>query len=611
MVNDLTDIIYDGRFERHYMPVQLIFADPEFKMADGLSLPARAINAYGMLKHAAFRLGKSSDVVRDPGLLLAFYEWASTHAPDLLPLISGHYNLTTGLLLDLGQRSPELHSLLEDLDTAQAVGVLLINEFGCGSNVAFLETTATYEHTTRSFRLDTPRPEARKFMPNVGAPIPRVTVVAARLMVDGVQHGVFPFVTRLRDRDGKPAEGVTIMPMPDKPFFPMDNAVTDFCGVSVPFSGWLAAGIAEIDEAGVFRYLHGHGPRDAFRKTASQFTFGRVALSSAAVASARAAVLLFARYAQSREIQAFHGHRRPMLEFRNLQRSLFGALATTYACSFFTNTFKSTLVHKADLSAPETQLAGIVAKSYLVPAAHRVLREARARCGAHAMFSANRIADYLGLCEGSLTAEGDIQVMQLSAGRQLLGSKDYFPSRPAVPETEPGDDGDAYLAFFEAREADYYERASAVMRSPLGSGTTFDRWNRCVPFAMRLTDAYAHRLAYESLLAAVNAAPAGDPREALRLIARLFALEYISTHAALFLSEGRLTESMYARLDEEQAETCERLSPHLSLLVDAFAIDEDILAAPLTAPDRPAAWAERSEDVARVWKEATSNHSSA
>ncbi|MGW7572328.1 acyl-CoA dehydrogenase, partial [Streptomyces tendae] len=418
----------------------------------------------------------------------------------------------------------------------------------------------------------------------------------------GVQRGVFPFVLRLRDADGATAEGVTVMPMPDKPFFPMDNAVTEFRRTPVPFSGWLSAGVAEIDEDGVFRYLPGSGPRDAFRKTASQFTFGRVALSSAAVASARAAVLLLARYVQTREIQAFHGHRRPMLEFQNVRRSLFTALAATYASSLLANSVKSVLVAKADLSAPETQLAGIVAKSHLIPAVHRVLRETRARCGAHAMFSVNRIADYLGLCEGSLTAEGDIQVMQLTAGRQLITRPDYSPVRPPVPGTEPGDDEQAYLAFFQAREAACYEKATSVMRSPLGSGTTFDRWNRCILHAMHLTDAYAHRLAYEFLLAAVRDAPEGEAREALRLVARLFALDYLSAHAALFLADGRLSMGAYAGLDEEYTTVCERLTPYLSLLVDAFAVDEEILAAPLTAPDRVAAWAGYAEDVARAWE---------
>ncbi|MER6169309.1 acyl-CoA dehydrogenase [Streptomyces violaceorubidus] len=605
MPNTLTEILYDGRFDAHYRRTQEVFADPEFKTPDGLSMPERALNSYAMLRHSAARLGKSSDLVRDPRSLLAFYEWAGTHAPDLLPLISGHYNLTTGLLLDLGGANPELQPLLDDLDTAEAVGVLLINEFGCGSNVAFLETTATYDHAARCFLLDTPRPEARKFMPNVGAPVPRVTVVAARLVVDGVDRGVFPFVTRLRDSEGRLAEGVTVWPMPDKPFFPMDNAVTGFHGARVPFSGWLSAGVADIDDNGVFAYRPGSGPRDAFRHTSSQFTFGRVALSCAAVAQARAAVLLFARYVQTREIQAFHGHRRPMLEFRNVRRSLFSALASTYASTFLANTMKRTLCDKADLSAPETQLAGIVAKSYLVPAAHDVLRETRARCGAHAMFSVNRIADYLGLCEGTLTAEGDIQVMRLTAGRQLIGKRDYAPVRPAVPATEPGDDESAYLAFFQSAEADSYHRATAVMGSPLGSGNTFDRWNRCIPYAMRLTDTHARRLAYESFLAAVSDAPAGDAREALRLTARLFALDHLIEYAALFLAEGRLTASAHDRLEDDHAALCERLTPYLPLLVDAFAVDETVLAAPLTATDRVAAWADISETVAPTWSEAS------
>ncbi|MFI6762942.1 acyl-CoA dehydrogenase [Micromonospora sp. NPDC050417] len=602
MVNALTDLVYDHQYEGYHNQVQQIFADENFRPVDGLSMPARAMNSYAMLRHAATRIGKATEVARNPRLLLAFYEWACTHVPDLLPLISGHYNLTVSSLLTLGGDRDDLRPYLDQLDTADSVGVMLINEYGCGSNVAFLETTATYDHSTRSFLLNTPNPGARKFMPNVGAAVPRVTVVVARLVIDGVAHGIFPFVAQLRDADGNPAPGVDIMPMPDKPFFPMDNAVTSFNNVRVPFSGWLSAGIAEIDREGRFAFAPGMGPHSAFRLTASQFTFGRVALSAAAVASARAATLILARYVQTRGIRAFHGHRRPMLEFQNVQHSLFGALATTYACTFFVNDMKADLVRASNLGDPDIQLAGIVAKSYLVTASQRVIQECRERCGAHAMFSVNRIADYLGLCQGSLTAEGDIQVLRLTAGRHLALGSGYAPPAVETKLVEAYDDPLDWLHLFQARESHLYDRVAKNLRGPLGEGTVFDRWNRCIPDAMRLTESYAERRALESFLKAIAAAPVGNPRIALRLTAKLFVLGHVRSHGGFYLANGHLSPEAFDRIESEYAETCQELTEHLPLLVDAFAIDESILDAPITAPDRIAAWEERSKEVRRLWE---------
>lgn len=601
MVNALTELVYGGRYATRYEPMQQMFADERFDRPDGLSHQERAYLAYDMLRTAAGRLGPATALLRDPHRLLAFYEWACVHAPDLLPLISGHYNLTASCLLALGEGREELKPYLDDLDDASSIGVLLINEYACGSNVAFLETTATYDHATRSFVLDTPHPGARKFMPNVGAELPRVTIVAARLIVDGVQHGVFPFVTRLRDRTGAAAPGATIVPMPDKPFFPMDNAVTSFDGLRIAYAGWLTGGIARIDDEGRFAFAPGAGPHDAFRLTASGFTFGRVALSSAAVAAARASVLIFARYAQTREIKAFRSHQRPMLDFENVRRSLFGSLATVYAATFLAIAFKNRLADAPDLNDPAIQVAGIVAKAHLVTSVHAAVQECRERCGAHTVFSANRIADYLGLFQGLLTAEGDIQVLRLTAGRHLATSRSYSP-----PHVDPlalekiGDDAD-WLELFRARESYYYERTSAGLRGPLGDGSVFDRWNRHLPEAMELADAHADRLALEAFLAAVADAPDSRSREALRLTARLYVLDRISRHAGLYLAESHLTSTAFSALEADRTAVCERLTPYLGMLVDAFAIDEDILNAPVVSPDRIDAWEKRGKDVAHLW----------
>jgi acyl-CoA oxidase len=604
MANALTELLYDGQFSSHYERIQKVFADEHFKTADGLSMPARVQNSYAMLRRAAEKIGKTSDVVRDPQLLLAFYDWSCIHAPDLLPLISGHYNLTAGSLLTLGEGRADLKPYLDDLDTAASVGVLLINEYACGSNVAFLETTATYDHPARSFLLDTPHPGARKFMPNVGAEIPRVTIIAARLVVDGVPRGVFPFVLRLRDATGTPAAGVTIMPMPDKPFFPMDNAVISFSQARVPFEGWLSSGIAGIDEKGEFRFSAGAGPHDAFRLTTSEFTFGRVALSSAAVAGARASLLIFARYVQTREIQAFRTHRKPMLEFQNVQRSLFGSLATVYACTFLANTLKTALIQAPDLSIPEIHLAGIVAKSYLVTSAQKVAQESRERCGAHSMFSASRIPDYLGLFQGLLTAEGDIQVLRLTAGRYLVLNKGYSPQHVAASDIAGLDDEMTWLGLFRAREGYYYERTASGLRGALGSGTVFDRWNRNIPDAMQLADAYASRWALESFLTAIEKSPDAESRTALYLTAKLFALDYVTTHAGFYLADGYISRNTFKSLDSEYTAVCHQLMEYLPLLVEAFGIDEDILDTPITSHDRISAWEERSKGVAHLWKTA-------
>jgi acyl-CoA oxidase len=592
--NTLTELIYSGQFRELHEPVQQIFSGQQFHRVEGLTQLQRAERSYDLLRYAAAKIGKTREVVENPRLLLSFYEWACIHAPDLLPLISGHYNLTTGSLLTLGNGREELEPYLRDLDTIASVGVLLINEFDCGSNVAFLETTATYDHADRSFVLHTPHHGATKFMPNVGAPVPRVTIVVARLVADDIDRGIFPFVVRLRGPHGKIAAGVTIRPLPDKPMLPMDNAMISFDRARVPFESWLSSDVADIDTDGTFRYLRNSGTHDAFRRTMSQFTFGRVALASSMIASARSALLLFARYIEARKVHAFLRHHPPMIKMRNVQRSFFRSLAVAYACTFFANGVKDQLCSTQSLSDPGVQLQGLLAKFFLVRSAQDIIGECRERCGAHGMFSVNRIADYLGLVNACSTAEGDTQVLQLAAGRQLILDRRYAIASVPALDLKSLCDATSWVDLFRAREHYYLARGRTKMNSSLRDGqTVFDRWNDCIHDATQLADAHVNRRAMEMFRHAIDHAPDGKAREALRLTAELYVLEYVSRHAGPYLVEGHLSHELFDELDIRYAEICDRLVEHLPLLVEAFAIDERILDAPIAASNHYEAYERR------------------
>lgn len=598
--NALTELIYNGQFANLHDPVQQIFSDDQFRRVDGLTQSQRAERAYELLRYAAAKIGKTRQVVENPRLLLSFYEWACIHAPDLLPLISGHYNLTTGSLLTLGKGREDLEPYLRDLDTIAGVGVLLINEFDCGSNVAFLETTATYEHADRSFVLRTPYPGATKFMPNVAAPVPRITIVVARLIVDDIDRGIFPFVVRLRGPNGKIAPGVTVTPLPDKPLLPMDNAMISFDHARLPFESWLSADVANIDIDGTFRYLQNSGHHDAFRQTMSQFTFGRVALASSMIASARAALVLLARYIEARKVRAFQRHQPPMIKMRNVQRSFFRSLALVYSCTFFANNIKDQLCAAPSLSDPDVQLQGLLAKFFLVSSAQKIIAECRERCGAHGMFSVNRIADYLGLVNACSTAEGDTQVLQIAAGRQLVLNREYAIPAVSALNLKSLCDPTSWIDLFHAREHYYLTRGRKIMNSSLRANqTVFDRWNECINDAMNLADAHVNRRALEMFLRASQDAPDNKYREALTLAAQLYVHDYVSSHAGSYLIEGHLSHELFEVLDTSYAETCDRLVEHLPLLVEAFAIDEQILDAPITKSNYYEAYQRYGRDRSR------------
>lgn len=81
----------------------------------------------------------------------------------------------------------------------QTYGCFAMTELGHGSNVAALQTTATYDLTTDTFKINTPNLTATKWWIGGAAHSATHSVVYARLIVKGKDYGVKTFIVPLRD----------------------------------------------------------------------------------------------------------------------------------------------------------------------------------------------------------------------------------------------------------------------------------------------------------------------------------------------------------------------------------------------------------------------------
>ncbi|EGF79196.1 hypothetical protein BATDEDRAFT_89509 [Batrachochytrium dendrobatidis JAM81] len=79
------------------------------------------------------------------------------------------------------------------------VGCFAMTELGHGSNVAGLETTATYDEASEEFIIHTPNLTATKWWIGGAAQTATHSVVFARLIVKGRDYGVKNFIVQLRD----------------------------------------------------------------------------------------------------------------------------------------------------------------------------------------------------------------------------------------------------------------------------------------------------------------------------------------------------------------------------------------------------------------------------
>ena len=145
----------------------------------------------------------------DIGASVAAFETLGFGDLSILVKVGVQFGLFGGAILQLG--SKEHHdAYLADLVKADLIGCFAMTETGHGSNVQALGTVAAYDHDAKEFVITTPDDLSRKDYIGNAAAHASVAVVFAQLEIDGTSEGVHAFVVPIRDKKGKPLDGVRI-----------------------------------------------------------------------------------------------------------------------------------------------------------------------------------------------------------------------------------------------------------------------------------------------------------------------------------------------------------------------------------------------------------------
>ena len=133
------------------------------------------------------------------------------------------------------------------------IGCYAQTELGHGSNVAGLETTATLDSKTDEFVLHTPTIRATKFWPGSLGRNATHAIVYARLICNGEDYGVQPFMTPIRSlEDHKAFPGVTVGDIGTKlGYNSVDNGFLSFEHYRIPRENMLARFVS-VDREGNF-----------------------------------------------------------------------------------------------------------------------------------------------------------------------------------------------------------------------------------------------------------------------------------------------------------------------------------------------------------------------
>jgi acyl-CoA oxidase len=493
-------------------------------------------------------------------------------------------------------------------------GCFAMTETGHGSNVAEIETTARFEPASGTFELHTPHVEARKDYIGGAARDARLAVVFAQLETGGARHGVHAFVVPLRDEEGRALPGVHLEDCGEKlGLNGVDNGRIAFDRVRVPREALLDRFATVAADGSYDSPIASPGKR--FFTMLGTLVGGRVSVALGALSAAKSALTIAVRYAERRrQFGAPGAPETLLLDYPAHQRRLLPRLAATYALHFALRDLADRYVEAVAAFASQADdedrrsVEGLAAglKSVATWHATDTIQACREACGGQGYMAENRFAALKADSDVFTTFEGDNTVLLqlvakglLSDYRKQFGAMDFVDllrfvaarAGTAVRELNPlvtratssehlrGPE--FHLGALRWREEHLLETVARRLKKRLDAGEEpTQALLECQTHLLAAARAHVERTVVERAAAAVAASPA-ESAAVLRPLLALHTLARLEADAGWLLEHGVLEAAKARAIRKEIDALCRELRPAARGLVDAFAIPDEVLAAPI------------------------------
>ena len=570
----------------------------------------------------------------DPGGAIAAFEMLGHGDLSLLVKCGVQFGLFGGAVHHLGNEEHH-RKYLNDIAMGRLLGCFAMTESGHGSNVQAVETTATYDDDAGEWDIHTPTPSARKDYIGNAARDGRMAVVFAELHVGGDDHGVHALLVPIRDEDGNVSDGVTIEDDGDKLGLQgVDNGRISFDHVRVPRENLLDR-YATVGSDGLYKSPIENKNRRFFT-TIGTLVQGRISVSGAALSATKSSLAIAVRYANRRRQfgPPDSDDEALLLDYRAHQRRLLPRLATTYAIHFAQRELVAEL-HRALTEDDyddrrqrqlEAQAAGVKAASTWH--ATDTIQASREACGGVGYLMVNRLAamkadtDVFTTFEGDNTVllqlvakglltdfkqrVGDLnalemvrfygeqvmdQVVERSLARQVVGAfRDIVPTPgDDSAEDERIEDREWQLELFRWREEHILGGVARRLRAGLDDDAdTFEVFNECQDHVLEAARAHVDRIILEAFSRGIDECEDDSLRPLLDKVFDLHALSLIERERGWFFEHGRMTAPRAKAITRSVNRLCAELREPAEAMVDAFAIPDEVLAAPIAIGGDPA-----------------------
>ena len=620
--------LLDGRYGEGREQVRAVLRRPEFRPP--LSMPtaeyrervmqwARTLAEEGL---TAPGFPEQYGGMGDFGANVAAFETLAFGDLSLLVKFGVQFGLWGGAIQQLGTRVHH-ERYLRATARLELCGCFAMTEADHGSNVQALQTTATYDPHTDQFVIHTPADGARKEYIGNAACHAQLAAVFAQLNVGGECHGVHVFVVPIRDGDGHVCPGVRVEDCGEKMGLNgVDNGRLWFDQVRVEREALLNR-YGEVRPDGTY-HSSIENPNRRFFTMIGSLVQGRVCIAGASISAAKSALTIAVRHGlRRRQFGPPDEPEIPILDYRPHQRRLMPLLAKTYALHFaqdelrekFHAVFSDPEAPERDRRQLETLAAGLKATaSWHATATIQTCREC---CGGAGYMSVNRFADLKADTDIFTTFEGDNTVLMMLVAKAVLTDfKDHFAELdpretvtfvaaqavetvlerafmrkigqviadivPASDDTGDLLEREQQLELFRWREGHITASVARRFKRGLDQGhDPFEVFRAVQDHAVDAARAHIDRVVLESFAGAVARCQDESLRAALQVVCDLHALAAIESERAFYQEHGRLTGPRCKAITREVNRLCNEVRFLAGGLVDAFAIPDEVLRAPI------------------------------
>lgn len=614
-IEKLTQLL-DGDQADVIRKVKTLISDPEFQYIDPGNLDAYraqvlkwctylAEQGYGAMAYPKAYGGQD-----DMKAYFTIMETLSYHDLSLVVKFGVQFGLWGMSVYFLGTEKHH-KKYLKDIGTLALAGCFAMTETNHGSNVKGIETTATYNHSSKTFTIHTPNEYARKEYIGNAALHGQMATVFAKLIIDEKDYGVSAFVVPLRDKSGKLANGVTIEDCGRKMGLNgVDNGIIYFDNVVIPKENMLDR-FAGVNEEGTFTSPIASDNRRFFTMLGT-LVGGRIGIPRSGVAACKSGLTIAIRYGdQRRQFGPEGGSEVPILNYRTHQRRLMPKLATTYALHFALRYLTERFLNRTEEEMQEIEALAAGLKAFATWHTTDTLQECREACGGKGYLSENRIDALKNDTDIYTTFEGDNTVlMQLVAKSRLTEFRQEFSNmnvftilnyvadqaktsltemNPLIVRNTDDDhllDPEFQLNAFRYRERDILTSAARRLKRHIDDGMdSFDAFNVCQHHLVEVGFAYVERIILEQFQQVVEKTKDRGCRDVLKRLCDLFALYHMEEHKGWYLEQGYMEGVKTKAIRKLVNQLCWEIRQDAVPLVNAFNIPDSCLSAPIAVKE--------------------------